>query len=100
MKILLICAGGCSTGLLMKKMEKYWAQQNEPLEIKATGLNNFEEKVIGYDIVLVGPQIRYRFKDIQSCGIPCEVIDSLDYGMQNVVNIKKQAERLYSQIKH
>ena len=29
MKILLVCAGGMSTGLLMKKMEKYWADQGE-----------------------------------------------------------------------
>lgn len=27
MKILLVCAGGMSTGLLMKKMEKYWEER-------------------------------------------------------------------------
>ena len=29
MKILLVCAGGMSTGLLMKKMEKYWEERGE-----------------------------------------------------------------------
>ena len=34
MKILLVCAGGMSTGLLMKKMEKYWEENGEEHSIK------------------------------------------------------------------
>ena len=39
MKILLICAGGMSTGLLMKKMEKYWEEKGEDHSINAVGLS-------------------------------------------------------------
>ena len=38
MKILLVCAGGMSTGLLMKKMEKYWEENGEDNSINAVGL--------------------------------------------------------------
>ena len=37
MKILLVCAGGMSTGLLMKKMEKYWEERGEDNSINAVG---------------------------------------------------------------
>ena len=39
MKILLVCAGGMSTSILMKKMESYWKQVGEELEIKDVGLD-------------------------------------------------------------
>ena len=35
MKILLVCAGGMSTGILMKKMEAYWKEQGQELTIQA-----------------------------------------------------------------
>ena len=38
MKILLVCAGGMSTSILMKKMAQYWADQGKELDIKAVGL--------------------------------------------------------------
>lgn len=31
MKILLVCAGGMSTSILMKKMETYWQEHGEEL---------------------------------------------------------------------
>ncbi|MGC4439777.1 PTS sugar transporter subunit IIB, partial [Streptococcus suis] len=39
MKILLVCAGGMSTSILMKKMEKYWNDQGQDLTIKAVGMS-------------------------------------------------------------
>lgn len=41
MKILLVCAGGMSTGLLMKKMEKYWEEKGEDNSINAVGLSEY-----------------------------------------------------------
>ena len=36
-KVLLICAGGMSTGILMKKMEKYAEDKGIDLKIDAVG---------------------------------------------------------------
>ena len=43
MKILLVCAGGMSTGLLMKKMEVYWQQNGKELTMTEVGLNEYDE---------------------------------------------------------
>lgn len=87
MKVLLVCAGGMSTSILMKKMEAYAAEHGiEPFEIAARGageVKNVAEN--GYQIVLLGPQISY-LKDrvkVKCGGVPLEVIPMKDYGRQN-----------------
>ena len=56
MKILLVCAGGMSTGLLMNKMKTYWAQQGKELTINAVGLGEYEDVCKEYDIVMSVPR--------------------------------------------
>ena len=65
MKVLLVCAGGMSTGLLMKKMKEYWEQQGEELTIDAVGLAEYKDVFQNYECVLVGPQVRYKLDDIK-----------------------------------
>ena len=99
MKILLVCAGGMSTGLLMKKMEAYWAQQGKELKITAVGLGEYEDVCKDYDIVMVGPQVGYRMAQIKAdTGMPCDTIPSFDYAIGNCPNIMKLAEKLYAQL--
>lgn len=98
MKILLVCAGGMSTGLLMKKMQAYWAEQGVELKITAVGLGEYEDVYKDYDIIMVGPQVGYRLKQIkENTGLPCETIQSFDYAVANCPNIMKLANKLYSQ---
>ena len=98
MKILLVCAGGMSTGLLMKKMEVYWDDQGVDLEIMAVGTSEYDEYCQDYEIVLVGPQIAYRLDEIRErTGLPTEAIPSFDYAVANCPNIMKLAKKLYSQ---
>lgn len=98
MKILLVCAGGMSTGLLMKKMEAYWAEQGEELKITAVGMSEYDEVYKDYDIVMVGPQISYRMKQIkEDTGLPCDTIPSFDYAVANCPNIMKLAKKLYAE---
>ena len=98
MKILLVCAGGMSTGLLMKKMEAYWAEQGKELSITAVGLGEYEDVCKDYDIVMVGPQVAYRLNEIkENTGMPCEAIQSFDYAVGNCPNITKLAEKLYAE---
>ena len=99
MKILWVCAGGMSTGLLMKKMEVYWADQGQELTINAVGMGEYEDVYQNYDIILVGPQIGYRLAQIKAdTNLPCEVIPSLDYAIANCPNIMKLAQKLYAQL--
>ena len=99
MKILLICAGGMSTGLLMNKMKVYWQQQGKELTIDAVGMGEYDEVYKNYDIIMVGPQIGYRLAQIKAdTGKPCDTIPSFDYAVANCPNIMKLAEKLYAQL--
>ncbi len=98
MKILLVCAGGMSTSILMKKMETYWTENGEELTIKAVGLGAYEDEYSDFDIVLVGPQVSYRLKEIkENTGLPVAAIPSFDYAVANCPNIMKLAKELYAE---
>lgn len=97
MKILLVCAGGASTGLLLKKMEKHWDSIGVELSIKACGLGSYQYHAENYDIILMGPQVAYRIKEVrENTSIPVSPIASLDYGLQNCENIYKLAQEMYN----
>ncbi len=99
MKILLVCAGGMSTSILMNKMKKYWASIDQPLEIRAVGLAEYNENYQDYDIILIGPQVSYRQKMIEEeTGRPCASINSTDYALGNCDHIYDQAKALYDQM--
>ncbi|MFV0254662.1 MAG: PTS sugar transporter subunit IIB [Erysipelotrichaceae bacterium] len=99
MKILLVCAGGMSTSILMKKMEKYWAEQGEELNIEAVGLGAYMEVKDNYDIILMGPQVSYRLKDVgEETAMPIAAIESFDYAIANCENIMKLAKKLYEKL--
>ena len=41
MKVLLMCANGLSTGILMNKMNQWAKQNNEDLEVKAIPIDDY-----------------------------------------------------------
>ena len=95
-KVLLICAGGMSTGILMKKMEKYAAEQGFQLQIEAIGMSSYEEVYKNYDVILLGPQVSYKKAEIEEVTkMPIAVIAAYDYAVGNVANIMKQVDELY-----
>ncbi|MCF0106550.1 MAG: PTS sugar transporter subunit IIB [Holdemanella sp.] len=99
-KVLLCCAGGMSTGLLMKKMEKYWASLGIDLKVHATGVNSAEKYFDQYDVILVGPQMRFMVDTLRKkTDKPVEVIPTLTYGMQKCDEMKALVDKLYEQIK-
>lgn len=98
MKILLVCAGGASTSILMKKMVKYWEEKGISLEIKATGLGNYQNVAKDFEIVLVGPQVSYRLKEIkEETGLPTAAIEAFDYAIGNCDNLMAMANSLYQE---
>ncbi len=95
-KVLLICAGGMSTSILMKKMEKYAEDNGYKLQIEAVGMTDYEEVYKNYDIILLGPQVSYKKAEIQAVTQkPIDVIAAYDYAIGNAANIFKQVDKIY-----
>ena len=93
MKILLVCAGGASTSILMKKMKKYAEDKGFELEITAKGLSEYDEQSSQVDMILLGPQISYKKAEIEeNSKKPVAVIAPYDYAVGNVENIFKQID--------
>ncbi len=83
-KILLVCSGGISTSLLMKKIEKYAEEHSMDIKVDAVGTASYEDRVSDYDVLLLGPQVAYRKKQIaDSVAIPVAVIAPQDYAFCN-----------------
>ncbi|WP_117232446.1 PTS sugar transporter subunit IIB [Vibrio maerlii] len=85
-KIMLCCSAGMSTSLLVKKMEASAQERGIEANIKAFGASEFNEQVSNYEVVLLGPQVKYMQGDLQKVadqfGIKVEPINMMDYGMQ------------------
>jgi PTS system cellobiose-specific IIB component len=85
-KIMLCCSAGMSTSLLVKKMVEEANKRDLAVDIKAFGVAEFEQQVGNYQVVLLGPQVKYMQKDLQNkanpYGIKVEPINMMDYGMQ------------------
>ena len=62
------------------------AKRGLEVDIKAFGVAEFEQQVGHYQVVLLGPQVKYMQKDLQqkasAYGIKVEPINMMDYGMQ------------------
>lgn len=96
MKVLLICAGGMSTGILMKKLKKYSDENNLGLDdIEARASSDYDDIYENFDVILLGPQIAYQKSTIaKATGKPIDVIAPYDYAIGNTENIFKQINSL------
>lgn len=81
-KILLMCMGGFSTGLLVEKMKEAARNSNEEVEITAIGSTSLDEVVKDYDILLLAPQINYIAAEVEKKypDLPVYLIQPTDYG--------------------
>jgi len=89
MKIMLVCAAGMSTSLLVKKMEEEAVSQNLETEIFACPEAEMFDKYSGVDIILLAPQVRFlKNKLIERVGdIPVSVIEMRHYGLLDAKSI-------------
>jgi PTS system cellobiose-specific IIB component len=84
-RIVLFCAGGMSTSLLVNKMRDAAAAAGKNYSIDAYGLAAVDEKGPEADCILLGPQVRYALKQLQAKfpGKPIDGIDMRVYGMMD-----------------
>ncbi len=82
-KVMLFCAAGMSTSLLVTKMRNAAAEKNLDVSIEAHGVSQLEDRGKEADVILLGPQIRYLLKKARGLypDKPVEVIDMRAYGM-------------------
>lgn len=85
-KIMLCCSAGMSTSLLVKKMVDAAEERDLPVQIEAWGVAEFDTQFPKYQVVLLGPQVKYMLPTLSqkaaAHGIPVQAIDMMDYGMQ------------------
>ena len=79
----------------MNKMNQWAEQNNEDLEVKAIPIDDYLSVYKDYDVLLVGPQMRYKIKDVQKAVTdrPSAVINPSDYALGNVENIIKEVKK-------
>ena len=95
MKVLLLCAAGMSTSLLTTKM----VQSSDPGDVvDAVPVGELSHNIDKYDVILLGPQIKFRLKEVEKQagpkGIPVGVIDMRVYGMMDGKSAMDQARKL------
>ncbi|QCX33792.1 PTS sugar transporter subunit IIB [Caloramator sp. E03] len=84
MNILLACASGMSTGLVVKKMQEAAKEKGIDCKIWAVSQDVVEEEMKNADVLLIGPQMRFLKSKLESkaneLGIKIDVIKPMDYG--------------------
>lgn len=98
MKVLLICAAGMSTSMLTNSMRKF-ADPDDIVE--AQPASDLRQQIDRFDVVLLGPQIRFKLPEVEAIatpkGVPVAVIDMSVYGMMDGRAAMAQARSLLAQ---
>ena len=85
-RIMLVCAAGMSTSLLVTKMQSAAKEKGIEIEISALPVAECSSVIDTVDIVLLGPQVRFQKPQVEKLvngRIPVDVIDMRLYGTMN-----------------
>lgn len=98
--IMLVCAAGMSTSLMVSKMKKAAEAKNVEADIFAVSASEFDDTLAKKDInvVLLGPQVKFMQKQfapkLAEKSIPIDAINMQYYGMMNGEKVLEQALKL------
>ena len=98
--IMLACAAGMSTSLLVTKMQAAADEKGLDAEIFAVPAQEVDNIILEkkVDVLLLGPQVRYLLEQftekLKDKNIPIGVIPMVDYGMMNGSKVLALAEEL------
>ena len=95
-RIVLLCAAGMSTSLLVTRMQKAAQADGFECEINAYPLSDEKRVVPNADVVLLGPQVRFNLSKLKG-EYPDKKIDAIPmqtYGMMDGEGVLKQARTL------
>ncbi|EGT5270870.1 PTS sugar transporter subunit IIB [Clostridioides difficile] len=99
MRIILCCAGGFSTTMLMKNMENIVKNSkklnDDDFEFKAIPVDLLKNEVDNCDVLVIGPQIAHRLDYIKPIlepkNVPYVIIDQNTYGKMDGATALKMA---------
>lgn len=97
-RIILACAGGMSTSLLMNKMKAEADKRGIEVTIDAIGEKSISQHIGEFDVLLLGPQVRYVLKNVENTlgdNVPYEVIEMRAYGMMDGAKVLDRALEMY-----
>jgi len=94
--ILLVCAAGMSTSMLVKRMQEHADSNSVEVSINALAIAEAKDKIKKNeaDVVLLGPQVRFQKKEIEDITqgkIPVAVIDMKHYGQMDGKSVLETA---------
>lgn len=95
-KIVLLCAAGMSTSLLVTKMQKAAEEEGIECDINAYSIAQAKEVGADADIILLGPQVRFNLAKVkeQCPNCPVESIDMAAYGMMDGAKVIKRVKEV------
>lgn len=99
MNILLVCAAGMSTSLLVNRMNEAATKKGIEVQIEAHPVGSIANYGDKADVILLGPQVRYELAKVKKmyADKPVEVINMQDYGMMNGQKVLDKAIELFNQ---
>ena len=94
-KIVLLCAAGMSTSLLVKKMQEAAKKQGYETDIAAYPVATAKDHKDA-DIILLGPQVRFAVAKVKGevGNVPVESIDMQAYGTMNGEKVIAQVKKV------
>ena len=85
MKVLIVCSGGMSSTIAEDALKKEAEKRGLAIQVDACGTSALEDelKEEAIDAVMVAPQVRHRYKDLeavaQAAGVPIVLIAPMAY---------------------
>lgn len=94
-RIIMVCSAGMSTSILVNNMRKMAEPEDQ---IRAYPVSQLEDHIDECDVVLVGPQIRHQFPEIQALatryGKKVSLMDLIAFGHMDGAAMITQAKAL------
>lgn len=95
MKIILACAGGYSTSMLVERMKEAAKEKGLDIDIDAISTGAIDKIIDNVDIIMLGPQMGHAEEGLKKKhaekNIIITVIDMIDYGMMDGEKVLNQA---------
>lgn len=104
MKVILVCSAGMSSAIAAKSLHEAAEKEGIDMQVDEASTSQFEDLVSkDYDIALVAPQIRHRFKTLapfaEKANIPILQIKPKGYsgigGKFLLAQIKEEASQVF-----
>lgn len=93
--IILACAAGLSTSLLVSRMQAACEQMGYLCTIEAVPVDDLLSAPVDADMILLGPQVRFKLKQVQAAySCPAEAVDMPTYAVMDGEKVMKHVRQV------